>query len=96
MIPSAISLVVAIITPAIIQYCKGQPWMPFFRHHAPRLNAIGAAVVAVAQSVGVAIAFSGDTLTVSGLNAVANATMAATALLAWLTQEISYRVTVKR
>lgn len=96
MIPSALSIVVAILTPALIQYCKSQPWVPFFRHHAPRLNAIGAAVVAVAQSVGIAIAFSGDTLTVSGLNAVANATMGATALLAWLVQELSYRLTIRR
>lgn len=96
MVASLLSLIVSLLTPALIQYCKSQPWMPLFHHHQPRLNAIGAVLVAVGQTLGVAFAFSGGTLTVSGLEPVKMATLGATALLALIVQELTYRVAVQR
>lgn len=96
MLASVLSLLVSLITPALIQYLKSQPWMPFIRHNAPVLNALVAGAIAVAQTVGIAVAFDAGTLTISGINPVNNAIVAATAALAWLVQEITYRTTVRR
>lgn len=96
MTATILSLLVSLITPALIQYCKSQPWLPFIRHNAPILNAIVGGAIAIAQTVGLAVAFDDGTLTISGINPVNNAIVASTAALAWLVQEITYRTTVRR
>lgn len=95
MIETIISMAISVITPAIMQWLKSEPWMPLIARGRPAINAIVAALVAVGNVVGVSYAFSDGTLTVTGLDIMQMAQMGVTFVLAWITQEVVYRTKVK-
>lgn len=98
MIASVVSLLIALVTPVILEWLKTQPWMPLINQATPTLNRITAVLVAVGQVVGVSFAFDADagTLVIAGLSLGNIARMGVTALMAWITQEIVYRRAVNR
>ncbi len=98
MIASLVSMVFAVLTPAVLQYLKPQPWAPFIQHHAPTLNRITAIVIAIGQVAGVSFAFdaTSGTLTIGGLVLSDMARIAATTILAFIAQELTYRLGVKQ
>lgn len=93
---SILSLIFSLFTPVILEYLKSKPWAPFINANTPRLNAIFAFIVAAGASIGLTFQFNADTLTIGGLNLERIAVTGATALLAWLTQEIVYRLAVRK
>lgn len=95
---SLLSLFFSLLTPVVLEYLKSQPWAPFIEAHRPKLNAVVAAIVAVGQTIGVSFAFdaTAGTLVIGGLVLSDIARIGATAALAWIVQELTYRVAVKK
>jgi len=98
MIASVVSLLLSLVTPVIMEYLKKEPWFPFLQLHAKTLNRVFAVVVAIAQTVGISVAFdaTAGTLTIAGLVLSDIARIGVTALLAFITQELAYRGLVRK
>lgn len=98
MVGSVVSVLLGLVMPVVIEYLKREPWVPFFKLHGGWINGVLAAVLAAGQVVGVQVAFDavGHTLQISGLDMVSMSTMAVTAFVAWLTQQLTYVGVVKR
>lgn len=95
MFETIVSLFFSVITPAIMQWLKTNPWVPFINRGRPVFNTIFAALIAAGNVVGVTFLFSDGTLTISGLEIAEMARLGATFVLTWAAQELVYRVKVK-
>jgi len=87
---------IAIISSYGIQYLKGQPWFPFLKANAQKLNTMVTAIIAALAGLGVAITFNEGTLMVTGLTLANLGHIVSHFLEQWAFQHAAYQGLINR